>query len=62
MTDDEQLIYSAWKDSETYQVPMTEEGERLAKQRWYDFKQGWEYAQFYKEHNHIERKDYDDNT
>lgn len=62
------LIYSAWRDSETYQVPMTEEGERLAEQRYYGFQKGWEYAMFYLEHQSIDMKDYlereetDDNT
>lgn len=54
----EQLIHTAWRDSEAYQVPMTEEGEKLAQARFYGFKRGWEYAQFYAKHGHIFMKDY----
>lgn len=58
MTDDEQLIYRAWRDSEAYQVPMTKDGEMLAEHRWYGFKHGWEYAKFYAEHGNVDRKEY----
>ena len=37
MNDQEQLIHDAWRDSEAYAVPMTEEGEKLATMRWYSF-------------------------
>jgi hypothetical protein len=57
MTDDEQL-FRAWRNSEAYQVPMTEEGERLAAHRWYGFQLGWEYAKFYAKHGNIDRKEY----
>lgn len=59
-SEQERLIYNAWRDSEAYQVPMTEEGERLAQQRYYGFKKGWEYAQFFAKHGTIYKKDYDE--
>lgn len=60
MNEQDQLIYDAWRDSEAYAVPMTEEGEKLAKMRWYGFKKGWEYAQFYAKMGNIYMKDYDE--
>jgi ribosomal protein S21 len=41
---EEDLIYRAWRDSESYQVPMTKEGEEKAQARFYAFKKGWAYA------------------
>jgi hypothetical protein len=58
ITDEEQLIYDAWRDSEHYQVPMTEEGERLAQIRLRMFKRGWNYHKFYLKHGHISMQDY----
>jgi hypothetical protein len=55
---DEKLIEQAWRDSESYQVPMTEEGEKLAKQRFYGFQKGWNYAKFHTETCDIYMKDY----
>jgi len=60
MNEQEQLIYNAWRDSEAYAVPMTEEGEKLAKMRWHGFKRGWEYAEFYAKTGSIYMKDYDE--
>lgn len=62
MNNQDQLIYDAWRDSEAYAVPMTEEGERLANQRFYGFKKGWAYAQFYAKMGNIYMKDYDEST
>jgi hypothetical protein len=64
--DNEQLIYDAWRDSEAYGIPMTEEGGKLAQNRFRSFRQGWEYHQFYLEHgdvymkDYLERQDYDE--
>jgi hypothetical protein len=33
-----ELIYRAWRDSESYQVPMTDEGTKLADMRFRAFK------------------------
>ena len=60
-SEQERLIYNAWRDSEAYQVPMTEEGEKLAQQRYYGFKQGWLYKEFYDKHGNIYKKDSDEN-
>lgn len=49
MSKDNDIVYQAWRVSESDQTPMTKEGEGLAKQRWYGFKQGWEYAMMYME-------------
>ena len=57
MNEDE-LIYSAWRDSEAYQVPMTEEGMRLAGLRFNTFRKGWEQHKFYLEHDDVFMKDY----
>ena len=62
MNEQDQLIHDAWRDSEAYAVPMTEEGEKLAKQRFYGFKKGWEYAQFYNKMGNVYMKDYDEST
>jgi hypothetical protein len=55
---EEDLIYRAWRDSESYQVPMTKEGEEKAQARFYAFKKGWAYAKFHTKHNEIYMKDY----
>lgn len=39
---EEDQIYSAWRESEAYAIPMTEEGLKLTEHRWYGFKAGWE--------------------
>ena len=54
----EQLVHRAWRDSEAYQVPMTEEGEKLAQARYHTFKRGWEYAKFHTRHDNIFMKSY----
>jgi len=56
--DEDQLIYNGWRDSEAYQVPMTEEGMRLAGIRFETFRKGWEYHRFYLEHGDVFMKDY----
>jgi hypothetical protein len=33
--------YDAWRESESYQVPMTAEGEALAEKRWHNFNKGF---------------------
>lgn len=38
---DEKEIYNLWRESESYQVPMTEEGEKLAQHRYRGFKKGY---------------------
>jgi hypothetical protein len=52
-SEEELLVYRAWRDSEAYQVPMTDEGEKLAQSRYYAFKRGWEYAKFHTKHDNI---------
>lgn len=52
------VIYSAWRDSEHYQIPMTEEGDRLARSRYRTFAQAWEYCEFWHQHNSTYLKDY----
>lgn len=36
--------YLAWRESESYQVPMTAEGEEEAQKRWRNFRKGWNAA------------------
>jgi hypothetical protein len=60
MQTEEDLIYQAWRDSESYQVPMTAEGERLAEIRLYAFTKGWKYAKFHTKTNDVYMKDYYD--
>jgi len=57
-SEEDQLIYRAWRDSEAYQVPMTEEGEKLAEARHYAFKRGWEYAKYHSLHDNVFKKSY----
>lgn len=56
--DNEKLIYDAWRDSEAYGVPMTEEGAKLAQNRFRSFRLGWEYHRFYLKHGNVYMKDY----
>ena len=56
--DNEQLIYDAWRDSEAYGIPMTEEGGKLAEIRLRSFRRGWEYHRFYLQHGNVYMKDY----
>ena len=56
--EDNSVIYTAWRDSEAYQVPMTEEGQRLADIRYAAFRKGWAYHKFYLEHGEVYMKDY----
>ena len=58
IVDDERVIYDAWRNAESYQVPMTEQGVKLADARYYGFRKGWAYAKFYTEHGHTDMKDY----
>jgi hypothetical protein len=66
--DNEQLIYDAWRDSEAYGIPMTEEGGKLAEIRLRSFRRGWEYHRFYLKHgdvymkDYLERQDYEERT
>lgn len=39
---EEDQIYYAWRESEAYAVPMSVEGDLLAKHRWRGFQAGWE--------------------
>lgn len=55
---DKHLMEQAWRDSESYQVPMTEEGQKLAEQRFYGFQKGWNYAKFHTETCEVYMKDY----
>jgi hypothetical protein len=41
MTNEDDLIYRAWREAESYQVPMTTEGQQLADRRFYAFTKGW---------------------
>jgi len=60
MNDQDKLIYDAWRDSESYQVPVTEEGQELADRRYRSFSTGWKYAKFHSEHGTVYMKDYID--
>lgn len=63
MTDEtyEKTLYQAWRDSESYAVPMTEEGQKLADIRYHAFKKGWAYAYFYMKHGDVYMKDHLEN-
>lgn len=56
----ESKCYSDWRRREAYGVPMTEEGVKLALERYEEFKKGWEYgmryAIFLTEREHKENK------
>ena len=54
------MIYQAWRNAESYQVPMTEDGVRLADARYYGFCKGWAYAQFYAKHGHTDMKEHNE--
>ena len=56
------MIYQAWRNAESYQVPMTEEGVRLADARYYGFCKGWAYAQFYAKHGHTDMKEHNERS
>ena len=57
---DEKVIHSAFRDAESYQIPMTEQGLKLADARYYGFCKGWAYAKFFAEHGHTDMKDFND--
>jgi hypothetical protein len=57
---DEKVIHSAFRDAESYQIPMTEQGLKLADARYYGFCKGWAYAQFYAIHGHTDMKDFNE--
>lgn len=57
MTPD-RLIELAFRDSESYQVPMTEEGLKLAEMRYHAFIKGWKYHEFYMKTGDVCMKDY----
>jgi len=56
----DKIVYNAWRDAESYQVPMTAEGLKMADARYYAFKKGWAYAQFYAQHGHTDMKDFNE--
>jgi hypothetical protein len=56
------MIYQAWRNAESYQVPMTEEGVRLADARYYGFCKGWAYAKFFAEHGHTDMKEHNERS
>ena len=66
IVDDEKVIHNAFRDAESYQIPMTEEGMKLADARYHGFRKGWAYAQFYATHGHTDMKEhserYDDES
>ena len=57
---DEKVIHNAFRDAESYQIPMTEQGLKLADARYYGFCKGWAYAQFYAKYGHTDMKDFND--
>ena len=57
---DEKVIHNAFRDAESYQIPMTEQGLKLADARYYGFCKGWAYAQFYAKHGHTDMKDFNE--
>jgi len=57
MNEHERLIEMAFRDSESYQVPMTEEGLKLQEMRYFAFKRGWQYAEFYTKTGDVFMKD-----
>ena len=58
--DDEKVIHNAFRDAESYQIPMTEQGLKLADARYYGFRKGWAYAQFYAKYGHTDMKDFNE--
>ena len=52
------VVHDAWLDSEQYQVPMTEEGARLARARYRTFAIAWEYCEFWHKHDSTYLKSY----
>lgn len=40
----ENKCYSDWRRREAYAIPVTEEGQRMAEERYNEFKKGWEYG------------------
>ena len=60
IVDDEKLIHNAFRDAESYQIPMTEQGLKLADARYYGFCKGWAYAQFYATYGHTDMKDFNE--
>jgi hypothetical protein len=53
-------VFHAWRNAESYQLPMTEEGMKLADARYYGFCKGWAYAQFYAKHGHTDMKEHNE--
>jgi len=56
----DRLIELAFRDSESYQIPMTEEGMKKAEMRYHSFIQGWKYHEFYMKTGDVCMKDYRD--
>ena len=44
MKQKDEYCYNAWRKSEAYQCPMTQEGMKSAEERYRHFKVGWDYA------------------
>ena len=59
---DPRLIELAFRDSESYQVPMTEEGLKLAEMRYQAFIKGWRYHEFYVNTGDVFMKDYNESN
>ena len=55
-----QIIHNAFRDAESYQIPMTEQGLKMADARYYGFRKGWAYAQYYAKYGHTDMKDFND--
>jgi hypothetical protein len=60
IVDDEKVIHNAFRDAEAYQIPMTDQGMKLADARYYGFRKGWAYAQFYATYGHTDMKDFNE--
>ena len=58
IVDDDKLIHEAFRNAEAYQIPMTDQGMKLADARYYGFRKGWAYAKFFAEHGHVDMKEY----
>ena len=56
------LVELAFRDSESYQVPMTEEGLKLAEMRYQAFIRGWRYHKFYVNTGDVCMKDYNESN
>jgi len=62
IVDDDKLIHEAFRNAEAYQIPMTDQGMKLADARYYGFRKGWAYAKFYTEHGHTDMKEHNERS